>query len=318
MPRKTLRPTNRASQIFSINKSAWQCSSARRARTSTGYSPTRSEHLTPTPKPSPTVETEDFTAGTFTGTLEDSTVTFNSATQSTLTGATTFYALRALTPHTTLYFTAGATQYVNGLVDLENISLRSTTNNATWYFAYAGSSQTILNVRRFRIPTPIAGSTLLPNSQSIDGGNNHNWSFGSNVRYWARSVASNWNLTTSWSYSSGGSAGAPVPRLHRHRDIQRRRRIFNGQAECRRRRQRRVAHFLRIQRNIQHARLRDYCFQRAHIGAAARSRSPPTPFPSVEISSTPPVLDLMPDLPRSRSPALKTKILISAPPPSST
>ena len=119
----------------------------------------------------------NFTAGTFTG--AGSTVTFSSATRSTLTGATPFYALQAITPNTTLYFTAGSTQYVTGLVDLENISLHSTTNNATWWLNYSGSDRhDHCSASPSKTPTPTAISALLPDGTSVDGGNNRKLDFG--------------------------------------------------------------------------------------------------------------------------------------------
>ncbi len=81
-----------------------------------------------------------FNAGT-------STVTLSGSTIQTLTGSTTFYGLRALTSGATLQFTAGTTQYVTNMVEFRNVSLKSTTDNATWYFSYAGSSQTLVGLR---------------------------------------------------------------------------------------------------------------------------------------------------------------------------
>jgi len=149
------------------------------------------------------------TAGTFTGT--GSTVTFDNPSISYLSGATTFYALKALTAGSTLQFTAGTTQYVTSFLDLENVSLRSSANNSTWYFTYTGSSQTLLGVA-VQDSNALGGSTLFPDNQSTDSGNNHNWSFGgNNKRYWIQAGASNWNTTASWAYTSNGNSGAPVP-----------------------------------------------------------------------------------------------------------
>ena len=167
-----------------------------------------SEHLIPTPKQFPSAETGTSPAAL--SLAAGSTATLNSATQSTLSGSTTvFYALRAITPNTTLYFTVGATQYVTNMFDVENISLRSTTDNSAWQFTYTGSSQTILNVD-VKDSNAWSGSILLPDSASGDLGNNHNWAFG-DLRYWVASVASGWNTTTSWSRASGGTSGASVP-----------------------------------------------------------------------------------------------------------
>src|SRR4029077_4672776 len=51
-------------------------------------------------------------------TTSGSTVTFNGARAQTLTGAPTFYGLKALTSGATLQFTAGTTQYVTNMVEL--------------------------------------------------------------------------------------------------------------------------------------------------------------------------------------------------------
>ena len=206
---RILRRMDRALPISSsTNLSAVLFSKTR--STSTASSPTRSELSTPTPKQSPAGGNWNFITGTFTGI--GSTVTFNSATQSTLTGATTFYALRDITPNTTLYFTAGSTQYVTALVDLENISLRSTTNNATWYFTYTGSNQTLLDVM-VKDSNASRGTTMVsPTGTNL--GNNTNWSFGVSdvgIRYWVAATVGNWNSTANWSLSSGGASGAPVP-----------------------------------------------------------------------------------------------------------
>ncbi len=146
-------------------------------------------------------------SGTFTGT--NSTVTFDGATAQTLAGPSTFYAMRAVIATDTLYFAAGATDYVTALLDMENISLRSTTNGLSWQFTYSGSSQTLLNVN-VEDSNAWNGAVLLPDSASSDSGNNHNWAFG-DQRYWVASAASNWNNTANWSRASGGTGGASVP-----------------------------------------------------------------------------------------------------------
>src|SRR5262249_40390807 len=74
-------------------------------------------------------------SGTFT---TGSTVTFDGSSGQNLIGSSTFYALRAITTNDTLFLTAGATQFVTSLVDLENISLRSLTDNSTYFFNYKG------------------------------------------------------------------------------------------------------------------------------------------------------------------------------------
>ena len=138
-----------------------------------------------------------------------STVTFAGSTSNTLSGSTTFYSLSALTANTTLYFTAGATQYVTNMLELRKVVLRSTTDNATWYFRYSGSSQTVVGVE-VKDSNAYQGSTLICDPTSVDLGNNSNWAFG-DVRYWSASAASGWSNTASWSRASGGTTGAPIP-----------------------------------------------------------------------------------------------------------
>ncbi len=148
-----------------------------------------------------------WTAGTYTGT--NSTVTFNSPTSTRLVGSTTFYALRDITPNTTLYFTAGSTQYVSAIIDLEGVYLRSTTNNATWYLRYNGTNQTLSDVTVQDSNANLA-NTLYADSLSFNAGNNRNWDF-SDARYWIASGPGNWSDTANWSYSNAGSGGSSVP-----------------------------------------------------------------------------------------------------------
>jgi hypothetical protein len=138
-----------------------------------------------------------------------STVTFDGSGVSTLSGFTTFYSFRALTAGATLQFTAGTTQYITNAINLQNISLKSTTDTATWYFKMNGSSQTISDVN-VRDSNAIAGNYLRADFSSSDLANNVNWAFG-DVRYWSAAGATAWNLTTGWSYASGGATGANVP-----------------------------------------------------------------------------------------------------------
>ncbi len=145
----------------------------------------------------------------------NSTITFNGATIQQLSGSTTFYALRALTSGATLQFSAGTTNYVTNMVDFENNYLRSTSTNATWYFALSGSSQTLkaLNVEDSNASL---GNVMLADAGSTNGGNNTNWYFGVTQvaadRYWVlNSGTGNWSNTSNWSTSQFGSGGASVP-----------------------------------------------------------------------------------------------------------
>ncbi len=132
-----------------------------------------------------------FTAGT-------STVTFNGAGIQTLSGSTTFYALKALTSGATLQFTQGTTQYVTNMVDWENIYLRSTSNNATWYFALTGSSQTLKSLD-VKDSNASGGNTMFADVASTNSGNNTNWNFGTGLAdTWTGTVDTDWNKGGNW------------------------------------------------------------------------------------------------------------------------
>jgi hypothetical protein len=64
------------------------------------------------------------------------------------------------------------------MLDWENIYLRSTQNNATWYFRYSGTTanQTIDGVN-VRDSNANMGNVLFPSGGSVDAGNNRNWDF---------------------------------------------------------------------------------------------------------------------------------------------
>jgi hypothetical protein len=126
-----------------------------------------------------------------------STVSFTGSTPQTLSGSTTFYALRALTSGSTLQFTAGTTQYATNMVDFENIYLRSTSNNATWYFTYTGSSQTLSAVN-VKDSNASRGSMMATSNGSVDSGNNTNWSFTSTAVGILSAGSGNWYNTATW------------------------------------------------------------------------------------------------------------------------
>jgi hypothetical protein len=109
-------------------------------------------------------------------TLNGSTVTFDNPNNTLLSGHTTFYALRALQPNATIYFTWGSTTQITGMIDVENVYLRSTLSNATWYLRLSGSDQTIVDVD-VRDSNANNGNTLIPDAGSRDLGNNRNWDF---------------------------------------------------------------------------------------------------------------------------------------------
>lgn len=148
------------------------------------------------------------TSGVFTGT--GSTVTFDGSGVSTLSGSTTFYALRAVVPTATLQFSAGTTFYATNMIEWRDVDLRSTTNGSLWHFGYSGSSQTIMGVDT-RDSDARVGQTLLADETSNNSTNNFNWAFGDSIRYWVASATGNWNDTANWSKASGGSGGASVP-----------------------------------------------------------------------------------------------------------
>ncbi|MCB4755423.1 MAG: carboxypeptidase regulatory-like domain-containing protein [Elusimicrobia bacterium] len=108
----------------------------------------------------------------------NSTVTFISVSSASIINTTTFYALKAVTPGTTLYFAQNKEQCVTYGVDFEDVFLRSATDNSTWYFKFSGSSQTLKHLF-VKDSNALSGFVMDADSTSIDGGNNRNWTFGS-------------------------------------------------------------------------------------------------------------------------------------------
>jgi hypothetical protein len=114
-----------------------------------------------------------FNAGT-------STVTFCTLNSPlcTLSGSTTFYALRALISGATLQFTPGTTQYVTNLVEFRNIGLLSSGVSGTiWHFSYSGSSQTLIGVSVRDSNASANGGQVILAINSRDLGNNTSWYF---------------------------------------------------------------------------------------------------------------------------------------------
>ncbi|MBD3271134.1 MAG: hypothetical protein GF384_01185, partial [Elusimicrobia bacterium] len=107
---------------------------------------------------------------------ETSTVTFDGTGEHTLIGETTFYALKGLTAGATLQFTEATTFYVTRCIGFSDITLRSATDNATWYFTYNGSSQTV-QYCRIKDSNADDGDPVYATDNCEDLGNNRNWVF---------------------------------------------------------------------------------------------------------------------------------------------
>lgn len=141
---------------------------------------------------------------------EASTVTFDGTGVQTLSYNGNFYGLRAITPGATLQFDAGQTFSATNMVDLRNITLKSTSNNATWYFVVTGSSKTIGNVR-VRDSNASGGNALNAGASSDNLGNNTNWIFGGGNVYWRGTAHDGWEDGANWSLSSAGPACGCLP-----------------------------------------------------------------------------------------------------------
>jgi hypothetical protein len=129
----------------------------------------------------------------------NSTVTFNGTAQ-TLSGNTTFYGMKAITAGSTLYFTAGTTQYVTGKVEWRNINVRSTVDNSAWGFKYSGSSQSLsgLTVQDSNASLGTVMDASVP-PLSTNLGNNTNWNFGTPVNFtWLGTLSTSWKQNGNW------------------------------------------------------------------------------------------------------------------------
>jgi hypothetical protein len=144
----------------------------------------------------------DWSSGSLTPLIGTSTVTFTSGVHA-LDGSTTFYALRSPSAGTTLQFQEGTTNYVTNMVEFRNTSLLSTTNNATWYFSYTGSSQTLVGLYvQDSNASPNGGTVMAADVTSTDGGNNTNWSFPGitpQTLTWTGASSTAWALAGNWS-----------------------------------------------------------------------------------------------------------------------
>ncbi|MBA7470048.1 hypothetical protein ES707_05325 [subsurface metagenome] len=120
-----------------------------------------------------------FAGGTFE--CRQSTVTFdNASSTSTLTGSTTFYVLVSTTTGKSVKVSSDTVINVTNHLNFENITLRSTLDNATWYLDLSGT-QDVSNVD-VRDSNASGGDTILdfdcPDIEACYYGNNTNWDFG--------------------------------------------------------------------------------------------------------------------------------------------
>ena len=140
------------------------------------------------------------------------TVVFQGSSTSLVSGATTFNNFSCSTLGKPMTFTAGSSQTVLGSFDLNGsessqIVLRSTSAGSVWNIVFPNGPQTVssVNVR----DSNASNNTVTVLGGTDSGNNNTNWLF-VQTRYWVGG-AGNWNQTTHWSASSGGSSGSSVP-----------------------------------------------------------------------------------------------------------
>ncbi|MDH5689942.1 MAG: fibronectin type III domain-containing protein [Candidatus Bathyarchaeota archaeon] len=128
-----------------------------------------------------------------------STVTFDNATStSTLTGSTTFYGLVSTASGKLVKFSSSTITYATGYLNFENITLRSTLDNATWYLNLSGTQDVHhVNVRDSNASD---GKTIYAGS-STDLGNNTNWVFDDWLLTWDGDVDNDWNEPENWNFS---------------------------------------------------------------------------------------------------------------------
>lgn len=119
----------------------------------------------------------------------------------TLTGLTTFYNLVASAPGITIQFQARTTFYVLNSLTLtgsigSELALRSSVNGTQWLLVSNGAeSVTAVDVRDS--DARFGGAIAAANS--IDSGNNRNWSFGdARLRTWWGSTNTDWSNNANW------------------------------------------------------------------------------------------------------------------------
>jgi hypothetical protein len=94
------------------------------------------------------------------------------------------------------------------------VTLKSTdsANGNHWYLN--NTHQNNVSYAQVSYSSASAGQTIIA-YESINEGNNHNWTFATatdfGIRYWVSSTAKNWSDTSAWSLSSNGAPGAQVP-----------------------------------------------------------------------------------------------------------
>lgn len=150
----------------------------------------------------------DDNSGSFTA--NNSTVTFYGSGTSVITGDTTFSGLKAVTSGKQINFENGSNTSVTGSLQFENQTLRSTLQGSQWNINLSGTQQTAKSVS-VRDSNAQSGNTIEADLASTNVGNNLNWSFGANERYWSSSTTGNWNDISNWSSVDGGPTGFSVP-----------------------------------------------------------------------------------------------------------
>ena len=139
------------------------------------------------------------------------TVNIQGSGNSTISGNTTFYNFSSSTAGKQINLTAGTNQQIdndltlNGM-DANEIELRSTAANMTWTMTFPNGAQTVAEVD---VQDGIAATNSVTVGNGTDSGNNTNWIF-QDTRYWI-GTGGNWNDTSNWATSSGGTGGASVP-----------------------------------------------------------------------------------------------------------
>ncbi len=152
----------------------------------------------------------DNTAGA-TFSHNNGTVVMSGLTSITNRGHTTFYNYSCTTPGKAIYYLAGSTQTILGVLTMagdgaSQILLRSATAGSRFTFRVPNAPQ---NVTFVDVRDSAASNNTITVSGGVNSGNTTNWIFAQS-RYWVGG-AGNWNNTARWSLSNGGAGGASVP-----------------------------------------------------------------------------------------------------------